>query len=127
MEPVGADSLAQSFKSGRPEALPQVDTVADSLGAPMAMADSLALARRHVDELVQIEDAVMTRTMLLMRERLMLLAEPACAASLGTALGPLRSRLVGKKIGVLACGSNISIERYNKYTNDVEMLTVPAS
>ena len=67
VEPVGADSLARSFKSGKPEALTQVDTIADSLGAPMAMADSLALARRYVDELVQIEDEVMTGTILLMR------------------------------------------------------------
>ena len=127
VEPVGADSLARSFKSGKPEALTQVDTLADSLGAPMAMADSLALARRYVDELVQIEDEVMTGTMLLMREKLMLLAEPACAASLGTALGPLHSRLAGKRVGVLACGSNISIERYNKYTNGIEIPAVSAA
>ena len=127
VEPVGADSLARSFKSGKPEALTQVDTLADSLGAPMAMADSLALARRYVDELVQIEDEVMTGTMLLMREKLMLLAEPACAASLGTALGPLHSRLAGKRVGVLACGSNISIDRYNKYTNGIKMPTVSAA
>ena len=69
----------------------------------------------------------MTGTMLLMREKLMLLAEPACAASLGTALDPLHSRLAGKRVGVLACGSNISIERYNKYTNGIEMPTVSAA
>jgi threonine dehydratase len=97
VEPVGADSLAQSFKSGRPEALAQVDTVADSLGAPMAMADSLALARRHVDELVQIEDAVMTRTMLLMRERLMLLAGACLCCFAWHRAGPLAQPTGRKK------------------------------
>ena len=90
VEPVGADSLSRSFRSGAPEVLDKVDTIADSLGAPMAMAESLALARQYVDELIQIEDSVMARTMLLMRERLTPMAEPACAASLGAALGAAR-------------------------------------
>ena len=121
VEPVGADSLSRSFRSGAPEVLDKVDTIADSLGAPMAMAESLALARQYVDELIQIEDSVMARTMLLMRERLTLMAEPACAASLGAALGPLRDRLRGKKAGVIACGSNISMARFDAFTADAEM------
>ena len=65
--------------------------------------------------------AVMAWTMLLMRERLTLMAEPACAASLGAALGPLRDRLRGKKAGVIACGSNISMARFDAFTADAEM------
>ena len=127
VEPVGADSLAQSFRSGTPEVLAKVDTMADSLGAPMAMAESLALARRYVDELIQIDDQVMAGTMLLMREKLSLLAEPACAASLGAALGPLRDRLAGQKAGVIACGSNISMARFDACTRGASMPDLPAS
>jgi len=126
VEPVGADSLSQSFKSGNPERLESVKTVADSLGAPMAMPESLNLARQNVEELITIDDQVMIETMLLMRQTLTLEAEPACAASLGAALGPLRDRLKGLRVGVLACGSNISPDRYAHYTKDTVMPAPPA-
>ena len=58
----------------------------------------------------------MSQTMLQMRDRLNLFVEPACAASLGAALGPLRAEIEGQQVGVLACGSNISASRYTNYT-----------
>ena len=121
VEPEGADSLTRSFASGQPEELEAVNTIADSLGAPRAMADSMALARAHVDEMITIPDSLMAETMLLMRGTLNLVAEPACTASLGAALGPLRARCEGKRVGVLACGSNIGQERYENYTAGATM------
>ena len=72
--------------------------------------EMLSMAERG--EIIEIEDQVMVQTMQQMRDRLNLFVEPACAASLGAALGPLRSELCGKRVGVLACGSNISADRY---------------
>jgi threonine dehydratase len=125
VEPEGADSLGRSFQSGRAESLDQVATIADSLGAPMAMPESLALARRHVDELITIPDSLMADTMLLMRHTLNLIAEPACTASLAATLGPLRDRVAGHRVGVLACGSNISMERYAAYTRSARLPSPP--
>lgn len=119
VEPQGANSLQKSFASGRPEALTAVKTIADSLGAPSALAESFELARAHVDEVIAIDDQIMAETMLLMRDRLNLFVEPACAASLGAAVGPLRSELNGKRVGVLACGSNISADRFHHYISTV--------
>ena len=116
VEPQGANSLHRSFASGRPEALTSVQTIADSLGAPSALRESFELARAHVDEVITIDDQIMAETMLQMRDRLNLFVEPACAASLGAALGPLRAELCGKKVGVLACGANISANRFHHYT-----------
>jgi len=125
VEPEGADSLGRSFHSGRAETLDQVATIADSLGAPMAMPESLALARQHVDELITIPDPLMADTMLLMRHTLNLVAEPACTASLAATLGPLRDRVAGRRVGVLACGSNISMERYAAYTQSASLPLPP--
>ena len=119
VEPKGANSLNRSFLSGKPEALDKVETIADSLGAPSALSASFELARANVDEIIEIEDQVMAEMMLEMRDRLNLFVEPACAASLGAAVGPLRSEIVGKKIGVLACGSNISANRFAHYTQSL--------
>jgi threonine dehydratase len=119
VEPKGANSLNRSFSSGKPEALAKVETFADSLGAPSALTASFELARANVDEIIEIEDQVMAEMMLEMRDRLNLFAEPACAASLGAALGPLHAEISGKKIGVLACGSNISANRFAEITKDL--------
>ena len=127
VEPEGANSLGRSFRSGRAEALEQVATIADSLGAPMAMPESLALAQQNVDELITIPDRLMADTMLLMRHTLNLIAEPACTASLAAALGPLRDRVAGKRVGVLACGSNISTERYAAFTETARLPVPPTS
>ena len=116
VEPQGANSLQQSFASGQPQALAVVQTIADSLGAPSALRESFELARAHVDEVIAIDDRVMAETMLQIRDRLNLFVEPACAASLGAAVGPLRSELAGRRVGVLACGSNISADRFQQYT-----------
>ena len=125
VEPEGADSLSRSFASGKAEALERIDTIADSLGAPMAMTESMTLARQNVDELITIPDSLMADTMLLMRHALNLVAEPACTASLAATLGPLRERVSGKRVGVLACGSNIGPERFDAYTSAASLPQPP--
>ena len=49
VEPFGADSMWQSFQTGEPTKLDGVSTIADSLGAPMSMPNSLALTLESVD------------------------------------------------------------------------------
>ena len=100
VEPKGANSLRRSLLSGKPETLSKVQTIADSLGAPSALAESFQLARANVDQLIEIDDKVMIQTMQQMRDRLNLFVEPACAASLGAALSPLRAEILGKRVGV---------------------------
>ncbi|MGJ8622227.1 MAG: threonine ammonia-lyase [Yoonia sp.] len=112
VEPVGADSMSQSFAAGAPATLERVATIADSLGAPYAMPLTYAVARAHVDRIVRISDADMLRAMGQYQDVLRLTAEPACAASLAAITGPLRDELAGRHVGIIACGSNISLDRY---------------
>lgn len=114
VEPSGADSLSQSFEKGEPVRIGKVDTIADSLGSPTALPYSFAVARKFVDSLVRIEDREMLDAMVLMRNSLKIMAEPACAATLAAAVGPLRDRLAGRNVCLLACGSNIGPERYGQ-------------
>ncbi|MCP4314760.1 MAG: pyridoxal-phosphate dependent enzyme [Hyphomicrobiales bacterium] len=114
VEPFGADSLSRSFETGEPVHIGKVDTFADSLGSPAALPYSYSVARKFVDSLVRIEDSAMLDAMVHMRNALKITAEPACAAALAAAIGPLRDRMDGKNVCVLACGSNIGPERYGK-------------
>ncbi|MCK4711340.1 MAG: threonine/serine dehydratase, partial [Marinosulfonomonas sp.] len=112
VEPFGADTMFRSFQSGSPQSIDKVDTIADSLGSPTALPYSYALTRANVTDIVHVTDDDLREVMRLMNSSLKLMVEPACAASLTGALGPLKSRCEGKNIGLLACGANISRTRF---------------
>jgi threonine dehydratase len=120
VEPFGADSMTRSFDAGVPVRLDRVATIADSLGAPLAMPLTFAVAREYVDEIVRIDDIDMLRAMDLYQTILRITAEPACAASLAALLGPLKNRLAGRHVGIIACGSNISLARYAELMRGLE-------
>ena len=114
VEPYGADSMSQSFAAGAPVTLDRVATIADSLGAPLAMPLTYSVARAYVDRIVKIEDHDMLAAMDHYQNVLRITAEPACAASLAAITGPLKAELAGRQIGIIACGSNISLARYTE-------------
>jgi threonine dehydratase len=107
VEPEGADSMFRSFRSGQPERLDQVQTIADSLAPPQVLPYSFDLCRRTVDELVLISDEQMRTAMAWLYRELKLVVEPGGAAALAGALYPFRQRLRGKRIVLIVCGSNI--------------------
>lgn len=107
VEPIGADSMHRSFAAGAPQSIPAVRTIADSLGAPYAMPFSFELCRRHVDELVLVDDDQLREAMRLLFRQAKLAVEPAGAATTAALLHPLRERLAGKRVAAIVCGSNI--------------------
>ena len=114
VEPEGADSMYQSFQNQKACKLDNVNTIADSLGSPMAMDYSFGVVQKFVDAIVRVKDEQLISAMKIFRDNLNLMVEPACAASLAGMLGPLKEMVRGKSISLIACGSNISNERYQK-------------
>ena len=114
VEPYGADAFHQSLEQGKPMSIPEVKTIADSLGSPKTMPYSFAVASRNVDKLVRIHDEEMLKGMSLLYDTLKIVAEPACASTLAAVIGPLHDELTGKKVGIIACGSNISMARFSE-------------
>ena len=112
VEPFGADAMYRSLEAGAPVRLERVDTVADSLGAPMALPYSFGVTQAHVEGVVRVEDAEMLRAMRLLFDATKLACEPACAAALAALMGPLREKAAGKRVGVIACGSNIGPAKF---------------
>lgn len=109
VEPEGADTMHRSFAAGSPQSIAKVRTIADSLGAPMALPYSFDLCRRYVDELVMIDDEQMRQAMRLLFSLMKLAVEPAGAAATAALCGPLAERLRSKRVGVIVCGSNIDV------------------
>jgi threonine dehydratase len=114
VEPMGADAMFRSFAAGRPVQLDKVDTVADSLGAPYAMAYSYGACRRFVDDIVRVGDDALVAAMHHLFRDMKLVAEPAAAAATAALLGPLRERLDGRRVALIVCGSNIDAARFGE-------------
>jgi threonine dehydratase len=112
VEPEGADTMHRSFASGKPEAIPKVATIADSLGAPHAAPYSFEMCRSHVDDLVLVSDDELRRAMALLFRAAKLAVEPAGAASTAALCGPLRHSLRGKRVALIISGTNIDIGSY---------------
>lgn len=116
VEPFGADTMYRSFQSGQPERIEKVDTIADSLGSPTALPYSFGLTKANVADIVRVSDDDLRNAMRLMNQNLKLMPEPACAASLAGAIGPLKSLGEDKNIALLACGANISLDKFVSLT-----------
>ncbi|WP_258182858.1 threonine ammonia-lyase [Enhygromyxa salina] len=114
VEPIGADSMHRSFAAGAPQSIDAVRTIADSLGAPYAKPYSFELCRRHVDELVLVDDDQLRDAMRLLFRDAKLAVEPAGAATTAALLGPLHSRLANARVGAIVCGSNIDEATFAK-------------
>lgn len=115
VEPEGADSMHRSFAAGSPQSIERVATIADSLGAPFALPVSYTLCRRHLADLVRVTDAELLASMRLLAEGLRLAVEPAAAAATAALLGPLRERLAGRRVGLIACGANLDAAALGRY------------
>ena len=113
VEPVGADTMRRSFDAGSPQAIDQVRTIADSLGAPHAAPYSFGLCRRYLDDVVLVDDDALRRAMRLLFASAKLAVEPAGAAATAALCGPLRDRLRGKRVGVIVCGANIDAASFS--------------
>ena len=115
VEPEGADAMARSFASGAPVKMGSMHSIADSLMAPHTEAYSYGLCRRNIDALVTVSDDELRAAMRILFAELKLAPEPACAAALAAALGPLRERIAGRRVGVLLCGSNTDAATFARH------------
>jgi len=112
VEPEGADTMSRSFRSGVPEKIEQVRTIADSLGAPYAMPYSYSLCKRNVDEIVLVDDIELRKAMGVLFLHAKLAVEPAGAAATAALLGPLREKVKGQRVGVIICGANTDFKTF---------------
>uniref|UniRef100_UPI003784C07A pyridoxal-phosphate dependent enzyme n=1 Tax=Aquabacterium sp. TaxID=1872578 RepID=UPI003784C07A len=114
VEPFGADAMFRSFAAGQVVQLDRVDTIADSLGAPYALAYSYGVCRRFVDEIVRISDDAMCQALHWLFRDMKLAVEPAGAAATAALFGPLRERLAGRRVGLVVCGANLDAAGFAK-------------
>ena len=118
MEPVGAQGMTQSLAQGEPVAHVDVNTIADSLGAPLHLSGSFEIVQKFVDDVVLIDDDALRHAMGIIFYDLKMAVEPAGAASTAALLGPLKDKLQEQRVAVITCGANIDHKTYTTLLGD---------
>ncbi len=109
VEAAGSAQLSLSLSRGAPAAVPTaVDTIADGLATGRIGQLPFQIIRDRLDRVVTVDDFEIGEAVLLMLERMKLLAEGAGGAALAGAL-KLGAALAGRRVVIVASGGNIDV------------------
>jgi threonine dehydratase len=109
VEAAGSPQLSASLRRGAPVSIGRpVDTIADGLATGRLGAIPFALIRDRLAEVVTADDFEIGEAVLLMLERMKLLAEGAGATALAGAL-KIKRKLKGRRVVIVVSGGNIDI------------------
>jgi threonine dehydratase len=106
VEPVGAPTLTEALKAGRPVDAPAGSIAADSL-APRRVGELMfPIAQQHVDRVVMVEDEDIVRAQDVLWDVFRLVVEPGGAAALAALLAGQYSPSRNEHVVVVLCGGN---------------------
>lgn len=109
VEAAGSSQLSASLRCGSPVAIDcPVETIADGLATGKLGQLPFDLIRGRLRDVTTVDDFEIGEAVLLLLERMKLLAEGAGAAALAGAL-KIKARLKGKRVVLLISGGNIDI------------------
>ncbi|NBU36492.1 MAG: threonine/serine dehydratase [Bacteroidetes bacterium] len=106
-EPKRVDDAFRSFRSGHIEKNERVDTIADGLRTTLGTL-TLDLIKRHVTDILTVEEEEIVQAMRMIWERMKIIIEPSCAVPLAAILAN-KEIFIGKKTGVILTGGNVDL------------------
>ncbi|TCW86927.1 serine dehydratase [Burkholderia sp. SRS-46] len=106
VETEGADSYARSVAQGRPVELPEITSIATSLGAKRPCDAAVEWAKRHRIDTVVVSDAAAVAASLRFADAQRIVVEPACGAALAALDAPALAPVLAaaSRIAVIVCG-----------------------
>ncbi|HFU3728543.1 TPA: threonine ammonia-lyase IlvA [Streptococcus suis] len=110
VEANGARSMKAAFDKGRPIKLASIDKFADGIAVQKVGATTYAVARKHVDKLIGVDEGWISGTILDLYSKLGIVAEPAGAATVA-ALEVIKDKIKGQTICCIISGGNNDINR----------------
>jgi threonine dehydratase len=106
-EPAAADDAWQGFRSGERVIVDAPVTIADGLRASLGKLN-FELIRRHVDDIVRVDEAAIAAAMRVVWERMKIVIEPSAAVPVA-ALLEHEIDVEGQRIGVILSGGNVDL------------------
>lgn len=110
VEPEQSNALSLALERGEIVTI-QPQSVADGLNAPFAGRWTVAMARRHVDEIVPLDEPTILAGLRFALERLKQVVEPAGAAALAAVLAGRVEIRDGERVAVVVSGGNLEVSR----------------
>lgn len=106
-EPEGAADAVLSFKSGKIEKAPYVDTIADGLQTTLGD-KTLPIIWTYVKDILLVSEDEIKAALKLVYERMKIVVEPSCVVPLAAVL---RNKEIfqGKKVGIILSGGNVDL------------------
>jgi threonine dehydratase len=111
VEPRGANAVRRALDAGKPVRLERIETMADGLAAPIAGDIPLEIIRRHVTDVVVVEEDVIAEGVRFLAQRAKLVAEPAGAAATGALLAGKIPVRPGERVVSIVSGGNVDLAR----------------
>ena len=105
-QPTGSPSMKRAMEAGRVVVLDSVRSIADGMTGRAVFDDTLAFAKRYVEDVLLVSDASLLRAMTLLLTRCKLLAEGAGAGPLAALLDGSLPLPPGSKVVAMISGGN---------------------
>ena len=118
IEPLEAMGITDSLKADKPLEKVHINSIADSLCAPLHMPYSFSIAKQVIDKMLNISDKDMSNSMRFAFNHLKLFLEPACVAGFAALKKLKHSNIKDQNTLILLCGSNIDFQSWNSIVND---------
>ena len=107
VEPVGAPTLTEALKAGRPVDAPAGSIAADSLAPRRVGTLMFPIAQQHVDRMVLVEDDEIVRAQEMLWHQFRLAVEPGGAAAFAALLAGHYQPSRDEDVVVVLCGGNV--------------------
>jgi len=107
--------MSKSLEAGQVVAIPAITSIATSLGANKVTERTFGIVQKNVERVVTVTDdeAMQELKEILSKEKL--LVEPASSCNLAALVNGKLPDMRGKKVGVVMCGGNFSLEQLKNY------------
>jgi threonine dehydratase len=110
VETEGADSMAQALAANRVVKLPEITSIARTLGAPAVSETTLALAQRYLENVTVVSDEEALSALRLLLERAKIVTEPAASCTLAAAERLKDNFTTDDHVVLILCGGNLALD-----------------
>jgi threonine dehydratase len=117
VETVGAPTMTEALKADKPVTI-RATSIARTLGAPFVTARTLSAAKSFLEEVVLVEDQPVIADLRWLLQTEKLLCEPAAACVLTAAERIAPSLPKDSVIGLVLCGSNVSLQDIDAWRSE---------
>ncbi|MEJ8819320.1 pyridoxal-phosphate dependent enzyme [Lacibacter sp. H407] len=112
-EPEGAADAVLSFRSGKIETAPYINTIADGLLTKLGD-KTFPIIREHVTDILTVSDDEIIAALRLIYERMKIIIEPSCAVPFA-ALLKNKELFAGKRVGIILSGGNVDLQKLGEW------------